>query len=207
MILAVAALLFQLPAVAGSSSTPGLAVRPTPTVSPAAITATTSGPASDSGKGPSRMASKSVPEPVAASSSKETSQPLPVHPAGQPANSALDIYLPLPTNFQPEVPPVARPSHAWFVLAMAEHSAAGFDAWSTRQAVEQGRYEADPLMRPFARSSAIYGAIQVLPIGLDYIAHRMQRSSGWSRHFWWIPQSAATATFLFSGSYNALHTR
>lgn len=61
-------------------------------------------------------------------------------------------------------------------------------------------------MRPFAGSAAIYGAIQVIPIGLDYVAHRLQRSSGWTRHIWWVPQSVASATFLVSGSYNVAHT-
>ncbi|HKW88512.1 MAG TPA: hypothetical protein VJN21_07130 [Candidatus Acidoferrales bacterium] len=89
----------------------------------------------------------------------------------------------------------------------AEHSAAGFDAWSTRNAVSQGRAEADPLMRPFSHSGAIYGAIQVVPLGLDYAARRMQRSSGWTRHVWWLPQSLATASYLFSGTYNFSHSR
>ncbi|MGH9710263.1 MAG: hypothetical protein ACRD37_06940, partial [Candidatus Acidiferrales bacterium] len=71
----------------------------------------------------------------------------------------------------------------------------------------QGRVEADPLMRPFAHSPAIYGAIQVVPFGLDYVAHRMQHGTGWTRHVWWVPQSVATAAYLFSGSYNITHSR
>jgi hypothetical protein len=124
-----------------------------------------------------------------------------------PTDASLNVYLPAPPTFRPSIETVRRPSHAWFILTATEHSAAGFDAWSTRQAVSQGRVEADPLMRPFSHSRAIYGAIQVVPLGLDYVAHRMQRSSGWTRHVWWVPQSLATATFLFSGSYNFSHTR
>ena len=120
---------------------------------------------------------------------------------------ALNLYLPPPPSFRPETEPIQRPSRAWFVLMAAEHSAAGFDAWSTRNAVSQGRVEADPLMRPFSHSGAIYGAIQVVPFGLDYAARRMQRSSGWTRHVWWLPQSLATASFLFSGTYNFSHSR
>lgn len=120
-------------------------------------------------------------------------------------SSALNLYLPPPPTFVPQGEPIRRPSRAWFALMAAEHSAAGFDAWSTRQAVGQGRVEADPLMRPFSHSGAIYGAIQVVPLGLDYVARRMQRSSGWTRHVWWVPQSFATASFIFSGTYNFSH--
>ena len=96
------------------------------------------------------------------------------------------------------------PNRAWFLLGMAEHSAAAFDAWSTRRALTaSGGYEADPFMRPFARSPAIYAAIQAGPLGLDYIARRMSRSSSWwMRRMWWLPQAASTAGFLFSGARN-----
>ncbi|HVA72061.1 MAG TPA: hypothetical protein VNF02_03030 [Candidatus Limnocylindrales bacterium] len=117
-----------------------------------------------------------------------------------------DVYLPPAPPFRPAVEPVRQSSRVWFVLSAAQHGSAAFDAWSTRRAISQGRAEADPIMRPFASSAAIYGAIQVVPIGLDYVARRMQRSSGWTHHVWWLPQSLATATFLFSGSYNVAHT-
>lgn len=84
-----------------------------------------------------------------------------------------------------------------------QHSAATFDAYSTRQAVSSGAIEADPLMRPFAQSPAIYAAIQVGPAILDYAARRMQRSSNnFLRRTWWVPQSASTGLFLFSGAHN-----
>lgn len=119
-----------------------------------------------------------------------------------------DVYLAPPAAFRPKVEPVERNnSRLWLVLSATEHGSAGFDAWSTRRAISQGRAEADPIMRPFAHSSAIYGAIQVVPIGLDYVARRMERSTGWARHVWWMPQSVATAAYLFSGSYNVTHTR
>jgi hypothetical protein len=115
-------------------------------------------------------------------------------------------YVPPPPAFRPpdEAPVTHR--RLWLVLSATEHGSATFDAWSTRNALSNGRSEADPLMRPFAGSPAIYGAIQVIPVGLDYLARRLQRSSGWTRHIWWAPQSAAAATFLFSGSYNVAHT-
>ena len=96
-----------------------------------------------------------------------------------------------------------RPRKAWLVLSIAEHSAATFDAYSTRLAVSRGANEADPMMQPFAHSPAIYGAIQVGPLVLDYAARRMERSQhGFLRKTWWVPQTAATGLFLFSGAHN-----
>jgi len=89
------------------------------------------------------------------------------------------------------------------VLALVQHGAATFDAYSTRQAIEHGAVEADPLMRPFAQSPGIYAAIQVGPVLLDYAARRMQRSNNvLARCMWWVPQSGSTAMFLFSGVHN-----
>jgi len=91
----------------------------------------------------------------------------------------------------------------WLALAAAEHVAATFDAYSTRLAISRGAVEADPLMRPFAQSPGIYAAIQVAPVALDFAARHMQRSpNGFLRRTWWLPQSAATGMFLFSGVHN-----
>jgi hypothetical protein len=91
----------------------------------------------------------------------------------------------------------------WLTLSIVQHSAATFDAYSTRQAVSTGAVEADPLMRPFAQSPAIYFAIQAGPLVLDYAARRMQRSpNNFLRHTWWVPQSVSTGVFLFSGFHN-----
>ncbi len=91
----------------------------------------------------------------------------------------------------------------WLALAAAEHAAATFDAYSTRLAISRGAVEADPLMRPFAQSPGIYAAIQVAPVALDFAARHMQRSpNGFLRRTWWLPQSAATGMFLFSGVHN-----
>jgi hypothetical protein len=99
--------------------------------------------------------------------------------------------------------PEMHPRKAWLVLSMAEHSAATFDAYSTRLAVSRGANEADPMMQPFAHSPAIYGAIQVGPLVLDYAARRMERSQHvFLRKTWWVPQTAATGLFLFSGAHN-----
>jgi hypothetical protein len=91
----------------------------------------------------------------------------------------------------------------WLILSIVQHSAATFDAYSTRQAVSTGAVEADPLMRPFAQSPAIYFAIQAGPLVLDYAARRMQRSpNNFLRHTWWVPQSVSTGVFLLSGFHN-----
>ncbi|HWF37632.1 MAG TPA: hypothetical protein VG322_03875 [Candidatus Acidoferrales bacterium] len=102
------------------------------------------------------------------------------------------------------VEPESTPSRRkWLALAAAEHAAAAFDAYSTRLAIGRGALEADPLMRPFAESAGIYAAIQVAPVALDFAARHMQRSQiGFLRRTWWVPQSAATGMFLFSGMHN-----
>jgi hypothetical protein len=99
--------------------------------------------------------------------------------------------------------PETLPRRAWLLLSIAEHSAATFDAYSTRMAVSKGASEADPMMQPFAHSPAVYGAIQICPLVLDFAARRMERSQhSFLRHTWWVPQSAATGIFLFSGVHN-----
>jgi hypothetical protein len=91
----------------------------------------------------------------------------------------------------------------WIALAAAEHGAAAFDAYSTRQAIGRGAVEEDPMMRPFADSPGIYAAIQVAPLALDYAARRLQRSQNpLLRKMWWLPQSGGTAMYLFSGVHN-----
>ena len=92
---------------------------------------------------------------------------------------------------------------SWVILSAVQHSAAAFDAYSTRQSIENGGVERDPLMRPFAHSPAMYAAIQVGPLLLDYTARKMQRSHyDVARKLWWAPQSAATALFIVSGVHN-----
>jgi hypothetical protein len=96
-----------------------------------------------------------------------------------------------------------RYTKSWLVLSAAQHGAATFDAYSTRQAVSRGAIEDDPLMRPFAHSAAIYAAIQAGPVALDMIARRMQHSEvGFVRRIWWVPQSVSTGMFIFSGVHN-----
>lgn len=94
----------------------------------------------------------------------------------------------------------------WFSLAIAGHSAAAFDAWSTRRALSHNyAQEANPLLRPFAHSGALYVAVQASPALMDYLGHRMMTSRHpWLRRMWWLPQSAGTALSLGSGVHNTL---
>lgn len=97
-----------------------------------------------------------------------------------------------------------RERKIWYGLVAAGHSAAVFDAYTTRRAVS-GNYgvEADPIMRPFAHSNAMYFATQVSPTILDYVGHRMMTSEHhWMRRVWWVPQVAGTSLSLGAGIHN-----
>jgi hypothetical protein len=125
------------------------------------------------------------------------------HDTAQPLSS---VRIPEPEPIKPikvYSPEKPRTSRSWLALAMMQHGAATFDAYSTRQAIGHGAVEDDPLMRPFAHSGAIYAAIQVGPLLLDYVARRMQHSEyGMVRRMWFVPQSASAAGFLISGVHN-----
>lgn len=126
---------------------------------------------------------------------------LPVATLSSPAQPIMAVSTPS----LPEKPKVSvRQQRIWWALTAAQHGAATFDAWSTRKALTSGNgYERNPLMRPFANSAAIYPAIQVLPVGLDFVSQRMMRSRhGFFRKTWWVPQTLATAGFVWSGARN-----
>lgn len=97
----------------------------------------------------------------------------------------------------------------WYGLMAAEHSAAFFDAYSTRQVLSSGSgRELDPLVRPFAHSAALYPALQVSPVVVDYFAARMMRSNNrFVRKLWWVPQAAGIAGSTFSGINNVSNLR
>jgi hypothetical protein len=93
--------------------------------------------------------------------------------------------------------------HQWLALALLQHSAAVFDAYSTRQAVGHGAVEDNPMLRPFANSPAIYAATQLTPLVLDLLARHMQRSEyPLLRRFWWMPQTVSAGLSIFSGFHN-----
>ncbi len=92
----------------------------------------------------------------------------------------------------------------WQALGVAQHSAAVFDAWSTRQALLSGNgYERDPLMKPFAKSAVIYPATQVAPLLFDFFGYRMMKSQNrYLRRTWWLPQAASLVGSAWCGSRN-----
>jgi len=114
----------------------------------------------------------------------------------------------------PEAPVSGRPigrigverlpsRRTWIALSLAQHGAAVFDAYSTRQAIATGATEQNPLLRPFATSPAIYAATQVGPLVLDYAARRMQLSRHeFIRRVWWVPQSTGAAISICAGVHN-----
>jgi hypothetical protein len=116
-----------------------------------------------------------------------------------------------PAPFHAAIKPVTPESYAtsgkkkiWYGLLAANHSAAVFDAWSTRRAIGGGYgTERDPLERPFANSGAIYATTQVVPVLMDFMGHRMMRSEHPTiRKFWWIPQAACAGVSLGAAVHN-----
>jgi hypothetical protein len=138
-----------------------------------------------------------------------------------PAAIAMNVAAQPEQNFEstpvtplPSAPIAAKPigrigverlpsRRMWIALSVAQHGAAAFDAYTTRQAVASGAVEQNPLLKPFASSPAIYGATQVAPLILDYAARRMQLShNSLLRRMWWVPQSTGAAVSIFAGVHN-----
>jgi hypothetical protein len=102
--------------------------------------------------------------------------------------------------------PVATPRQQklWYTFIAVGHSAAAFDAHSTRRAIS-GNYgtEGNPLLRPFAHSNAIYAATQVSPAVMDYVGRRMMTSGHPTlRKLWWVPQLAGAGFSFGAGIHN-----
>lgn len=97
-----------------------------------------------------------------------------------------------------------RQRKVWYGLVAAGHAAAGFDAWSTRRAISGGYgQEANPFLKPFANSNAIYAATQVSPAFVEFFGKRMMVSQNpWMRKFWWLPQAAGVSASLVAGRHN-----
>ena len=77
-------------------------------------------------------------------------------------------------------------------------------AWSTHRAVAGGYgQEANPFLRPFASSNAIYAATQVSPLVMDFLGKQMMTSQHrWVRKMWWLPQTAGASLSFASGVHN-----
>ena len=93
----------------------------------------------------------------------------------------------------------------WLVLSMTAHTAAGFDAWTTRHNVNAGMQEMNPVLRPFAGSNALYPVMQIGPSIGDYVAWKMMRSNRPLFHkLWWAPQVASAGISFTCGAKNAM---
>ena len=130
------------------------------------------------------------------------------------SGSSSSVEAVTPGNPAPAVIPV-RPAvnrdygtdhqkKQWYALMAVSSGAAVFDAWSTRRAISGGYgTEANPLLRPFSHSSAMYAAAQVSPLVMDLIGRKMMTSRhNWMRKLWWIPQMAGTDMSVSAGIHN-----
>jgi len=126
-------------------------------------------------------------------------------PAVESSSIAVQPFSSAPLKSAMERPaPTARQQKLWYTFMAVGHSAAAFDAYSTRRAVS-GNYgaESNPLLRPFAHSNAIYAATQISPAVMDYVGRRMLTSSHSAlRRFWWVPQVAGAGFSFSAGMHN-----
>jgi hypothetical protein len=178
MLFAIVALLIHLPAVPQNSI-------------PMATTV-----ASDPGSSAVLTLGRIVSEPASPATVVPTSLSLPL--------SAPKAFL-APVYRGPEKPRSEQPNRRlWLTLTAAQHSAATFDAWSTRRVISSGNgVEENPLLKPFASNASLYAAIQLSPAVLDYLGRRMmKRQQGWARHVWWLPQVLGATVSLASAAHN-----
>jgi hypothetical protein len=206
MILAVAALLFQFQSVPASISS--VQVFPATVVQPRA-SALAASPKPDyvtsETESSSTRLNVALVELVSENSKSASLRPVSFDPS-QETQTFSTIRISDPNSSKENA--IERAIHSpsrrqWIALAIIEHGAAGFDAYSTRQAVGHGAVEQDPLMRPFAGSPAIYVATQVGPVLFDLLARHMQRSEySLVRRVWWMPQSLSAGISIFSGVHN-----
>jgi len=131
-----------------------------------------------------------------------------------PASSSASVAAITPADPAPAVTP-AKPvaigdrasdhdKKTWYALIAVSSGAAVLDAWSTRRAISQGAgTEANPLLRPFAKSNAMYAAVQVSPLVMDVIGRKMMTSRHhWMRKLWWAPQMAGTDVSVSAALHN-----
>ena len=113
------------------------------------------------------------------SSSASTLPTMPTPKAEAPIQPAAPAQ-----PFLPMKPAFARPREThrqrviWYSLAVAGHSGAAFDAWSTKRAVTGGYgQESNPFLR-------------------------MVSQHGWVRKMWWVPQVAGASFSFYAGAHN-----
>jgi len=152
-----------------------------------------------------------TPAVAANSTTKDSSSASELPAMPTPKADAAAILPAAPAQpFLPVKPVYTRPREThrqrviWYGLAVAGHSGAAFDAWSTKRAVTGGYgQESNPFLRPFANSNAIYAATQVSPAVMDYLGKRMMVSQNrWIRKMWWVPQVAGASFSFAAGAHN-----
>jgi hypothetical protein len=164
------------------------AVKPTATDSPAAARTVASETTKDAAARPA-LPNAPIAKSEAAESSSVAIKPF--------SSSAIK-----PAKERPV--PTPRQQKLWYTFMAVGHSAAAFDAYSTRRALS-GNYgtEGNPLLRPFAHSNAMYAATQVSPAVMDYVGRRMMTSGHPTlRKFWWVPQVAGAGFSFGAGMHN-----
>ena len=181
LLLSAALLLMWLPSSA--------AAKPAPTDSPAAARTVASETSKDSAVRPSLPNA-----PIAKSEAAAESSSIAIKPF---SNSAIKPAMERPL-------PTPRQQKLWYTFMAAGHSAAAFDAYSTRRALSRNDgTEGNPLLRPFAHSNAMYAATQVSPAVMDYVGRRMMTSTHPAlRKFWWVPQVAGAGFSFGAGMHN-----
>ncbi len=186
MLLATLLLLCPLPQIEGTAK---LVENP-----PAAITITSE--SADS----ANVSSLSTPLPAAPTPKVRTDAE--IEPGIQPAAAHAPMRGLKSATSRPVETSMQR--KLWYTLSITGSGAAAFDAWSTRRAISSGYgVEANPLLRPFSHSNAMYAATQVSPLVMDFIGKRMMTSHRqWMRSLWWVPQSAGTSMSLYAGVHN-----
>jgi len=215
MYLAIAALLFQFPVFSPQEIQASTTVAESASVTKAAATSVSSSPAATSASlGQEAPAAKILSAdaslaPVAFAPGRLVAEPLaPANPAlAAPASPASPAFQPVPIEavYSAPIKVDHRREREWLALSLAQHGAAGFDAWSTRRVLSSmpGAQEMNPLLRPFAGNASMYAAVQVAPTILDFVGHRMMNSShAWMRHTWWMPQVVGAAMSIGSGMHN-----
>jgi hypothetical protein len=135
--------------------------------------------------------------------------------SASPEPAAVPAAPPAAPAFAPAIAQGEKPAFAarinqgqqrkWLALAVAQHSAAVLDAWTTRRAITRiGAQELNPMLKPFAGNSSMYAATQVTPVLLDLLSRRMMTSNHLLlSRTWWLPQALGTVA-SFSGAVNNL---
>ncbi|MGA8220871.1 MAG: hypothetical protein WB780_04395, partial [Candidatus Acidiferrales bacterium] len=167
MILAVAALLFQIAPVAQAFTVEKAAQAPTSAAAPSSPAPPALAAGNDR---PTSMNAPLAPVPVNLAP-EATTEAFNTDAMNTPAQTSLStIRVPeLPMEKSVHFDAESLPSRKkWLALSLVEHGAAAFDAYATRDAVSHGAREEDPFLRPVANSDSIYAVSQICPVLLDF---------------------------------------